>query len=57
MTVCAKYLDKCPITFLAVYSKTTLPDEIMASRDKYDIFWGSTEESIETIDEDVPIIV
>ena len=57
MTVCAKYFDKCPITFLAVYSKTTLPDEIMASRDKYEIFWGSTEESIETVDEDVPIIV
>ena len=57
MTVCAKNNDRCPITFLGVYSKATLPSEIMASRDKYEIYWGSIEESFEKIGEDVPIIV
>ena len=60
-TYCTYNKEDCPVTFLGVYNKATLPEEIKKDGGqyggkKYEIYWTSAD-SLDTIGENVPILV
>lgn len=56
-TFCTETSGECPVTFLAIYTKATLPDDVdWFNYDKYDVYWISNE-IFDKLGDDEPILV
>ena len=57
MTYCTESSGDCPITFLGIYNRASLLDDIKDfDHDKYTVYWLSNE-LFENLGDDEPILV